>query len=260
MFSETHCHLTRLTQDARIRTIAQAEKLGVELVLDAGVDPESSRLAIENAREQPIIRACVGLHPWHADRYNDEVLKRLDELAHHPEVAAISEIGLDYVGRRDRDGRFVNEFTDKEIQRSAFRSQLEIAAKSDLPVIVHDNTPGQEVLDMLQEEDSPATGAAIHGFSKDSTYAKRCVEMGIYLSIGLRMITSKDSETFKETVKQIPFSTLLTETDSQDPEGVLTVARLIAELKGLSTEHAALAATQNLRKLVGHSEHGTVHL
>ena len=256
MFSETHCHLTRLTQDARIRTIAQAEKLGVELVLDAGVDPESSRLAIENAREQPIIRACVGLHPWHADRYNDEVLKRLDELARHPEVVAVSEIGLDYVGRRDRDGKFVNEFTDKGVQQSAFRNQLRIAAKSGLPVIVHDSTPGQEVLDILQEEDSPATGVAIHGFSKDSTYAKRCEEMGIYLSIGLRMITSKDNEAFKETLKQIPLSTLLTETDSRDPEGVLTVAKQIAELKGLSTEHVALTTTQNLRKLIRRRECG----
>lgn len=224
-------------------------------MLNAGTDPESSKLAIQNARAHLIIKACVGLHPWNAGRYSDEVLESLMELVRHPEVVAVSEIGLDYVGRRDSEGKFVNEFADKEIQRNAFREQLRIAKKSGLPVIVHDRTPEQEVLDILEEEKSLATGVAIHGFSKDSTYAKRCVDMGVYLSIGLRAISSQDNEAFKETVKQIPLSSLLTETDSQNPEGVLTVAKKIAELKGPSTEQVGLTTTQNLRRLIRHHTH-----
>ena len=255
MFSETHCHLTGLSQDALGRAIAQAQKSGVEVVLNAGSDPESSKLAIQNTREHPIIKACVGLHPWNAGRYSDEVLERLKELVRHPEVVAVSEIGLDYVGRRDSEGKFVNEFADKEIQRNAFREQLRIAKKSGLPVIVHDRTPEQEVLDILEKEGNLATGVAIHGFSKDSAYAKRCVEMGIYLSIGLRTISSQNNEALKQTVKQIPLSSLLTETDSQNPEGVLIVAQKIAELKGLSAERVGLTTTQNLRELIKQHAH-----
>ena len=255
MFSETHCHLTRLNQDALGRAIAQAQKSGIELVLNAGGDPESSKLAIQNAREHPVIKACVGLHPWNAGRYSDEVLERLRELVRHPQVVAVSEIGLDYVGRMSSEGKFVNEFADREIQRNAFREQLNIAKKSGLPVIVHDRTPGQEVLDILEEEGSVATGVAIHGFSKDSTYAKRCVDMGVYLSIGLRAISSQDNAALKEIVKQVPLSWLLTETDSQNLEGVLIVAKKIAELKGLSTEHVGLTTTQNLRKLIRQHAH-----
>ena len=255
LFSETHCHLTRLSQDALGVAIAQAQRSGVEVVLNAGSDPESSELAIQNAREHPIVKACVGLHPWNAGRYSDEVLGRLKELVHHAEVVAISEIGLDYVGRRDSEGKFVSEFADKEIQRNAFREQLRIARKSSLPVIVHDRTPEQEVLDILEEEGSLATGAVIHGFSKDSTYAKRCIEMGVYLSIGLRTISSQDNEAFKQTVREIPVSSLLTETDSQSPEGVLVVAKKIAELKGLTTEQVGLATTQNLRRLIRQRAH-----
>jgi len=255
LFSETHCHLTGLSQDALGRAIAQAQKSGVEVVLNAGSDPESSKLAIQNTREHPIIKACVGLHPWNAGRYSDEVLERLKELVRHPEVVAVSEIGLDYVGRRDSEGKFVNEFADKEIQRNAFREQLRIAKKSGLPVIVHDRTPEQEVLDILEKEGNLATGVAIHGFSKDSAYAKRCVEMGIYLSIGLRTISSQNNEALKQTVKQIPLSSLLTETDSQNPEGVLIVAQKIAELKGLSAERVGLTTTQNLRELIKQHAH-----
>ncbi len=254
MFSETHCHLTRLSQDALKRVVAQAQKSTVELVLNAGTDPESSKLVIENARYHPIIKACVGLHPWNASRYSDEVLRNLKELVQHPEVVAVSEIGLDYVGRMNSEGKFVKEFADKEIQRNAFREQLRIAKNSHLPVIVHDRTPEQEVLDILKEEGNLATGVAIHGFSKDVVYAKRCVDMGICLSIGLRTI-SQENEEFKETVKQIPLPSLLTETDSQNPEGVLIVAKKIAELKGLSTDDVGLATTQNLRKLIQQHAH-----
>jgi TatD DNase family protein len=255
LFSETHCHLTRLSQEALRRAIAQAEKSAIELVLNAGSDPESSKLAIQNAREHQIIKACVGLHPWNAGRYSDEMLEKLKELVRHPEVVAVSEIGLDYVGRMNSEGKFVNEFADKEIQRNAFREQLRIAKNSSLPVIVHDRTPEQEVLDILEEEGNLATGVAIHGFSKDSIYAKKCVDMGIYLSIGLRTISSQENEAFKETVKQIPLPSLLTETDSQNPEGVLIVAKKIAELKGLSIDDVGLATTQNLRKLIRQHAH-----
>ena len=255
MFSEAHCHLTRLSQDDLERAIVRAQKSSVEVVLNAGSDPESSELAIQNAHEHPVVKACAGLHPWNAGRYSDEVLDRLKELVRHPEVVAVSEIGLDYVGRRDSEGRFVNEFADKEIQRNAFREQLRIAKRSGLPVIVHDRTSEQEVLDILEKEGSLATGVAIHGFSKDSAYAKRCVEMGIYLSIGLRTISSQNNEAIKQIVKQIPLSSLLTETDSQNPEGVLIVAQKIAELKGLSAERVGLTTTQNLRELIRQHVH-----
>lgn len=221
-------------------------------MLNAGGDPESSKLAIQNAREHVVIKACVGLHPWNAGRYSDQVLGMLKELVQHPEVVAISEIGLDYVGRMNSEGKFVNEFADKEMQRNAFREQLRIARNSSLPVILHDRTPDQEVLDIVEGEGNLTTGVAIHGFSKDSVYAKRCVDMGIYLSIGLRAILSQDNAALKETVKQIPLPWLLTETDSQNPEGVLTVAKRIAELKGLSADVVGVTTTQNLRKLIGH--------
>jgi len=242
--------LTRLSQEALVEALAKAERSGVEIVLNAGSDPESSRAAIQISRARPAVVACVGLHPWNADRCSGEVLEELSELVRHREVVAVSEIGLDYVGRRDSEGRFVSEFVDKEIQRSVFRGQLEIAKKADLPVIVHDRTPDEEVLDILEEEGSPETGAAIHGFSKDLAYAERCLEMGVYLSIGLRTILSPDSEEFKQTLKQIPLSSLLTETDSQNPEGVLTVARMIGELRGLSGDRVGSATTENLRKLI----------
>ena len=250
MFSETHCHLKDDGSNNLERVVNQARRAGVELVLNAGSNPESSRQAILVARKYSIVRACVGLHPWNSNEYSSEALSRLKALAGDETVVAISEIGLDYAGRRTPDGKFTNEYVDKQIQRTAFREQLKMAVELGLPVIVHDRTTDWEVLDTIEKEGNIESGAAIHGFSKGLEYAKRCVEMGIYLSIGLRTVTAPMNADLKEAIRQIPVQWLLTETDSGNPEGILTVAEKIANLRGVSRDDIGQAATENLRRFV----------
>lgn len=245
MFSESHCHL----RDMSDKTVEQAKRAGVELILNAGIDLASSEQLALAAMKHRVVKACVGVHPWNADQYDRSVERRLEELAAYTGVVAISEIGLDYVGRRTREGVHVNEYVDKSIQRTAFHDQLRLAKKLRLPVIVHDRTPSQEVLDILEEIGNADTGAAIHGFSKDLAYARRCVEMRVYISIGLRGISASESDVLKEVIKETPLERLLTETDSANPEGVLTVAEKIAEIKGLRREDVGKTTTYNLRKL-----------
>lgn len=230
--------------------IKQAIKAGVELVLTAGIDTPTSEEAVQVARKYSIARACVGIHPWNADQYDEESRSRLKALAAHDGVVAISEIGLDYVGRRNREGKYVNEFIDKRIQRAAFEGQLSLARETGLPVLVHDRAPDHEVLDVLEGHGMTGGSAAIHGFSKDQAYAERCVEIGVYLSMGSRAIMSPENEALREAVREMPLEWLLTETDSGNPEGVVAVAEKIAELKGLTKERVGRAATRNLRKLV----------
>jgi TatD DNase family protein len=245
LFSETHCHLRSISDDA----IRQVEKLGVELVLNAGIDLASSEQAILSSGKYRIVKNCVGIHPWNADLYDGDARRRLKELAADAGVVAISEIGLDYVGRRNREGKYVNEYIDERIQRTAFREQLKLAKELSLPVIVHDRTPDQEVLDIIGKEGNAKIGAVIHGFSKDIAYAEKCVDMNIYISIGSRAFTTLENPGLKEVIKQMPLEWLLTETDSASPEGVLTVAEKIAELKGLTKNDVGRVTTQNLRRL-----------
>ena len=163
---------------------------------------------------------------------------------------AISEIGLDYVGRRTPQWEFTEDYVDPEVQKTALREQIRLARELGLPVLVHDRTPGEEVLDILDEEGIIEVGAAIHGFSKGPDYARRCVEMGVYLSIGKRSIEA-ENEALTEAIRQTPLGWLLTETDSGDPRGVIVVAEKIAELKGIAKEEAGQAATDNLKRLTG---------
>jgi len=224
--------------------------MGVELILTAGIDLASSEEAIQTSRRYEPVKACVGIHPWNADLYGDDTRRKLEELAGHNEVVAVSEIGLDYVGRRTREGKFVNEVVDENVQRAAFRGQLRLAVQMDLPVIVHDRARGQEILDIVEEEGNVETGVIIHGFSKDYDYAKRCVEKGICLSIGSRPLSAQGNESLIDAIMRTPLEHMVIETDSGNPEGVLTVADRIAQLKGTTKETVGAVTTRNLRRVI----------
>ena len=245
MYSESHCHLRGPNKKA----VLKAKEAGLILILAAGIDVESSAEAVSVANQHGSVKGCVGIHPWRADTFNPEAMEELRELSQDPEVAAISEIGLDYVGRRTAEWEFTEEYVDPEIQRRSMREQIALAIERRLPVLVHDRTPTEEVLDILEETGILEIGAAIHGFSKGPDYARRCVEMGVYLSIGKRTI-EQGEEHFLEAVRQTPLKWLLTETDSGDPAGVISVAERIAELKGVSKEEVGRVTTENLKRLV----------
>lgn len=250
MYSESHGHLRNLSDEVIELALAQATESGVEVVLTAGIDLASSEQAIQLARRFKVIKACIGIHPWNADQYSASALAQLKALAQEAEVVAVSEIGLDYVGRMNRDWIFVPEYVDKRIQRKAFTDQLQLAKELELPVLVHDRTPDYEVLDTLEKEDNAKTGIAIHGFTKDSLYAQRCIRQGIYISIGVRDVLAPENNALREAVQLTPMEWLLTETDSPNPVDVVTVAEKIAELKGLTQKEVGEATTRNLRALI----------
>lgn len=244
MYSESHCHLSGITDEG----IEKARNDGFRLLLTSGIDLDSSIEAVASAKKWDIVKGCVGIHPWYADEYTPEVDNQFRALAQEPEVVAISEIGLDFKGRMTKEWVREDRYIDREIQIESFRGQLRLAKELRIPAIVHDRAEGTEIIDIMLESGSTETGLAIHGFSKDLDYAKSCVENGIYLSVGLRTIQSKDPK-YLEAVRWTPLEYLLTETDSGDPQGVHIVCDIIGEVKGLDRMQVGEAATRNLMRL-----------
>lgn len=250
MYSESHGHLRNLSETAIEHALTQATERGVAVILTAGIDLASSKQAIQLAQRFQVIQACVGIHPWNADQCSASALTQLKALAQAPEVVAISEIGLDYVGRMHRDWVFVSDYVDKRIQRRAFIDQLRLAKEVALPVLVHDRTLEYEVVDTLETEENAETGVAIHGFTKDTAYAQRCLWQGIYLSIGVRDLLAPENTALRDVIKRTSLDWLLTETGSPNPVDAVTVAAKIAELKSLTPTEVGEATTRNLRALI----------
>ena len=148
--------------------LARARRAGVKLITNVGYDLKSSRRSLELAEEYPFIYAAVGIHPHEAAKVPRNYLEQLEEMAAHPKVVALGEMGLDFY--RDRSPR--------DRQRVVFKEQLELAKKLKKPVIIHDRDAHLQVLTILLEEGAEEVGGVLHCFSGDEAMARQVIEMG----------------------------------------------------------------------------------
>src|SRR6476661_3684671 len=127
---DSHCHLdSEQFKDDREAVIERALAAGVEtmVAIGSGDGPPDLEAGIRLADRYPFIYATVGVHPHEAAKATPETLDRLAELASHPKVLAVGEIGLDYH----------YDFSPHDVQRRIFIEQLQLAAHSQKPIVIH---------------------------------------------------------------------------------------------------------------------------
>ena len=244
MFSESHCHLGDMSPE----NVKKAEDAGLTLMITMRLDEVSTSVALKLAKRHRSVRLSLAVHPWYSDEYTEETRGMFLDLAENPEVVAIGETGLDYTGRMNRQWVREELYVDKEVQRAVFKAHIKLASELKLPVIVHDRGDGQEALDILEEINAIRAGAIIHGFAKDEAYARRCEELGIHFSLGLRTLQTMPAG-FEAAVKRTPMRLIVTETDSNKPWDVIKTCEIIGKVKGLTTEEVGSRATNNLKRL-----------
>lgn len=250
---DSHSHLDgQQFIDDLDETIKRAANNGISHILTIGCDLESSEKSVSIAEKYEHIFAAVGVHPHDATEIGTESLVRLRSMLAHPKVVALGEIGLDFY--RDRCPR--------EIQRSAFRKQIQLAKEVGKPIIVHDRDAHNEVIQILREENAAEVGGVLHCFSGDSAMAEQCLDLGFYLSF-TGTITYPKNQEIREIIKSIPVDRMLVETDCpylspqkfrgkrNEPAYVRYTAEKMAEIKGLTIEDIARVTSRNCHDLFG---------
>ena len=250
---DSHAHLDgKQFADDLDETIDRATSYGISNILTIGCDIESSKRSISIAEKYEQIFAAVGVHPHDAKEINTESLKILGSMLRHPKVVALGEIGLDFY--RDRSPR--------DIQRSAFRKQIQLAKEMGKPIIIHDRDAHEEVIQILREENSSEVGGVLHCFSGDLRMARQCLDLGFYLSFTGTITYPKNEET-RDIIKAIPIERILVETDCpylspqkfrgkrNEPAYVRYTAEKIAEIKKLSIDNVAQITSRNCHDLFG---------
>ena len=119
-----------------------------------------------------------------------------------PHVVAVGETGLDYY----------KQFGDKRSQIELFITQLEIAQKFNLPVIIHNRDAGKDLYEILSER-LPDKGAILHCYSEDEEFAKKCLDKNIWFSFAGNL-TYRNARNLHNTVLNIPVERILIETES----------------------------------------------
>jgi TatD DNase family protein len=249
---DTHAHLDMLGGELP-RILAEAAEAGVVGIAAVGIDLESSRRAIDYARNFEPVKAVVGIHPHEASTVSPEIMEELRALARHEQVVGIGETGLDFY--RDRSHR-----SDQE---RSFRWHIELARELSLPLVVHDREAHLQTVEILREYAPFEDKLILHCFSGDLEMARQCIEMGGYISVA-GPVTFRNARGLQELVRKLPLDRLLLETDcpflsphpfrgkSNYPSRLPIIARAVAELKGVALEEVAERTTANWFHISSH--------
>jgi len=220
---DTHCHLDLHQFDAdREAVIERAAAAGVRVIINPAIDLASCERVLALADRYPGVYAALGVHPNDCGDFTADTVKTLRELAQHPKVVAIGEIGLDYYWER----------VAHDQQQQALRSQLALAAELGLPVILHTrNAQGSAspdapscTADLLWEIEQwvrqiptqPRASGIVgvwHAFSGTLDDAQRAYETGLVLGLG-GSVTFQNARRLHALVPQLRPDRLVLETDA----------------------------------------------
>jgi TatD DNase family protein len=236
------------------------------MILNPGIDLQTSRAAISLAERYAEVYAAVGVHPNDARLWNAASGAALRELASHPKVVAIGEIGLDYYRQR----------APVDVQRQVFRVQLELAAELGLPVVIHtrdasdeDRRASEDVTsilagwtDWLRANNDPLAErpGVLHSYSSGVAYLERALSSSFYIGVTGPVTFPKAGELLG-AVGSAPLERLLVETDApflapqpvrgkrNEPAYVSFMAAKIAEIHKLPLELVAETTTAGAERL-----------
>ena len=246
--SHAHIQLDRFDADQEA-VLERAQTAGVHAILVIGFDLETSRGAIVLAEQHDQIYATVGMHPHDAKDLDDEIVCIFRDLASHPKVVALGEMGLDYY----------RDLSPRPIQKVAFERQLDLAEELNLPIVIHNREAYHDILPILEARRGRVRGV-MHCFSGDAEIMHQSLALGFHIGIG-GPVTYRKSDALQEVARKAPADALLVETDCpwlapqfrrgkrNEPAYVRATAEKIAELRGVSLEEIGEMTTQNFEDL-----------
>ena len=249
---DTHAHYDDEQFDAdRGELLASMPQNGVGLIVDPGCDLKTSRAAVAIAEQYPHVYAAVGYHPENCTPFVPGDIDVLREMARHPKVVAIGEIGLDY---------HWEENPPKEHQWDVLRRQLALAVELDLPVIIHDRDAHADCFGIVNEV--PALRGVFHCYSGSAETASELLRLGWYVGFD-GPLTYKNARKTVEVAAEAPLDKILIETDSpylspvplrgtrNDSRNLVHVAAKLAELRGMTPEEIIALTMENGKRLFG---------
>lgn len=203
-FFDTHAHIGLIYDDPveQLRVIQQAKKAGVSRIISINNSLHDFPKVYNNLKSVAGIYHAVGVAPSEVTNPGPDWINVIEKNLELPNVVAVGETGLDYF----------KQFGDKRSQIELFITQLEIAQKHNLPVIIHNREAGKDLYDVLTER-LPDAGAILHCYSENAEYAKKCLDKNIWFSFAGNL-TYRNARNLHETVLNIPVERILIETES----------------------------------------------
>lgn len=241
---DTHFHLS--LNDDIDGIIRRARENNVKNFILSCCDLKSIKEGLEITKKYDCIYLTIGLHPDEINDYSDNTMSYLEELIlSNPKIIGIGEIGLDYFHNKE----------NKKAQIELFKSQLELAKKLDMPVVIHSRDATNDTIKILNEYKLKTT---IHCFTGSLETAKLYIKEGYLLGIG--GVSTFKNTNLKDTLKSIPLENIVFETDSpylspepyrekpNEPKNISVICDNLCLIKNISREYVIKTTTNNVLK------------
>ena len=249
-FFDSHAHYNdeKFNED-RNYLIKDIYNEGITKIINAGYSLESSKTAIEIVEKYDFMNAIVGISPNDIQNFQENDLIEIEKLAKNKKVVAIGEIGLDYYWNKE----------NKDLQKYVFISQIKIANKLELPIVIHTREAIYDTLEVLKSNNCNRKGI-FHCCPLNVDLVREGLKLGFYISFA-GPITFKNSKNAEQIIKMVPLDKMLIETDSpylspeplrgrrNDSRNVKYIAQKIADVKGITLEEVAKTTYDNAKKI-----------
>ena len=251
---DSHAHLTDESLLGVIGDVlGRARAAGVERMVSIAQTVADAARVIELARRQADVSATAGIPRHQADQGAADDWPTLEALLAEPEVVACGEIGLDYH----------YDLADRASQRAVLATQLELAANTSLPLVIHCREAFDEVINLLTEAGYPGRPVVFHCFCGTPVEARRVAERGWRASF-TGLVTYKSAGQVQEIARTYPADLLMIETDSpylspvpmrgtfpNEPANLIHTARFLADLRGEAIDELIERTAANTRDFFG---------
>lgn len=252
MIFDTHAHYDdkQFAEDREV-LLASMEAGGIGTIVNASATVESWDEVLKLTEKYPFVYGMIGVHPDEVGKLDEEKFSRMEQLLKSEKIVAVGEIGLDYY--------WDNESHD--VQQKWFIRQMELARKLGMPVNIHSREAAADTLEIMKRY-GQGMKAIIHCYSYSKEMAEEYVKMGYLIGVG-GVVTFKNAKKLKETVKAVPLSHIVLETDcpylAPEPNrgkrnsslNLTYVAQAVAGLKETTAEEVIRVTEENARAFYG---------
>ena len=252
MIVDSHCHLLHDKNEVDVSILVKnANDNGVNKLLNISTKEDEFEKVINLSKEYDNIYCSLGVHPHEALSACESTYTKILELSKFSKVIGIGETGLDFYYKN----------SDKKSQIYSFLKHIEISQETNLPVIIHMREAEDDVYKIINDQYKikPFKGL-IHCFTGSSEIVKKLLPYNFYFSLS-GIITFKNSIKLRSSVKSIPMSNMLVETDSpylapepmrgktNQPSNIIHTVEYIANMFNVSSEELSNKTTQNFFNL-----------
>ena len=247
IITDTHTHLySEAFDEDRSEMIERALAKNVKRFFIPAIDSTYTKSMLELKNNYPDhVFLMMGLHPTHVKENYKEELEHVEEMLNTHTFYAVGEIGIDLYWDQ----------STLEIQQLAFRHQIALAKKHDLPIVIHCREAFDEVFEILEQEKDDRLFGIFHCFTGTLEQAKRAISLNMKLGIG-GVVTFKNGK-IDQFLYEIALKHIVLETDSpylapkpfrgkrNESAYVVNVLEKLAELYNISEAEIAEITTKN---------------